>query len=816
MNKIDLSIKLRPIRFLFLVRPNDIKSLQRIFEINTCLWGGMYNPIVPYFKRVPNWWEESFKSHYTARKILEYHIEFFEPDFIVESDQDMVNFLNVSKDVTLQLDDIIKPPSNRYSYEGYGLNVFELYKYLYQKEFKFVRKHELKIIDVKPEIKKFKNFCSCIFGSFPTSEKLLNIKSGFKRALDPKEVSLNQNKLSSLYSEYFISALNIGCEKVELFHSNRRDPTLFILDAFDSRDLIDYWNLRILEGNVIAIPIQWIEQLSDFCKQFIRKNYRPLPGNPHGVMISTTIQMPRSIPKEEGQKIYDKYLKTRKKGMAGIRFWYPSFWKPPSEVVLGYLRPELSSATKRSQCEIDTIDNSISFDTLHPEFADDHINRYRWANVIEIDNRFYADEIAVAYPNNLHDPSYPNLASVSSRRTLTTTEGLVIFPEFKNSPQHLRLQDGTTAIKGWFERRNVRAEISTPGKYVLQIVKAVGSLDNLSSIANPQLIKLLNKMAQKQIEWKNQSSDSPPKFYTGNTVQYSDLKREIFNINKNNTWASFSIEQLISGNVIKLGIEVKCSECESWNWHSIDALNYELKCESCLTLFSFPTSNPTNRGIRWAYRAVGPFSNPDYAGGAYSTVFSIRFFRSMLGFDNSNITWSTSLNLKFESGENLEADFLFWYERKRTFHHNYKSILVLGESKSFGNKSFEKKDILRLKSIAKKYPGSVFVFSTMKEELSSGEKKLIRSFALWGREYGDLDESRAPVIVLTATELFARHDLSMAWEEQGGKHAALINHAYISSENLRVLANLTQQLYLDLPSYGDWYQKKWEKLRSKQ
>lgn len=122
---------------------------------------------------------------------------------------------------------------------------------------------------------------------------------------------------------------------------------------------------------------------------------------------------------------------------------------------------------------------------------------------------------------------------------------------------------------------------------------------------------------------------------------------------------------------------------------------------------------------------------------------------------------------------------------------------------------------MRLKRIANKFSGSVFVFSTMKERLSSSEKKLIRSFALWGREYNEYGESRAPVIVLTAKELFARHDLSIEWKKQGGKHASLIEAAYIRFENLRVLADLTQHLYLDLASYGDWWHKKLEKRMKK-
>jgi hypothetical protein len=47
-------MSLRLIRFAFWVRPDDKKGTLEIFRINTCLWGGRSNPVIPYFKHTPN------------------------------------------------------------------------------------------------------------------------------------------------------------------------------------------------------------------------------------------------------------------------------------------------------------------------------------------------------------------------------------------------------------------------------------------------------------------------------------------------------------------------------------------------------------------------------------------------------------------------------------------------------------------------------------------------------------------------------------------------------------------------------------------
>jgi hypothetical protein len=47
MSHVTAQVSLRPIRFAFLVRPDEKKGTLEIFRINTCLWGGRFNPIIP-------------------------------------------------------------------------------------------------------------------------------------------------------------------------------------------------------------------------------------------------------------------------------------------------------------------------------------------------------------------------------------------------------------------------------------------------------------------------------------------------------------------------------------------------------------------------------------------------------------------------------------------------------------------------------------------------------------------------------------------------------------------------------------------------
>jgi hypothetical protein len=103
--------------------------------------------------------------------------------------------------------------------------------------------------------------------------------------------------------------------------------------------------------------------------------------------------------------------------------------------------------------------------------------------------------------------------------------------------------------------------------------------------------------------------------------------------------------------------------------------------------------------------------------------------------------------------------------------------------------------------MAEAIPGSYVVFSAMKKQLSDGEKSRIRKLAEWGRVPQKNGEPRAMVIVLTGTELFADHYVKQTWQETGGAHANMVNHPSVHIDDLWTLADVTQQLYLDLPAY---------------
>ena len=223
MGSISVNIRLRPIRFAFLVRPDDKKRTLEIFRINTCLWGGKYNPIVPFFKRLPPWWERKGYRFENAKQIINGYLDFFEPDFIVEAEKGLADGLDFDSERVLQPTDLLERDGER-DWDKYGLSVHDLYGDLYTKEFQFVRRHKHNIIHVKAKDISFANFVACNFGDFPTQKRLKYFEHNYKDVFDPASITLDPAALSQLYKSGYTSALRISHAKLKIDYHEHQDP----------------------------------------------------------------------------------------------------------------------------------------------------------------------------------------------------------------------------------------------------------------------------------------------------------------------------------------------------------------------------------------------------------------------------------------------------------------------------------------------------------------------------------------------------------------------------------------------------------------
>jgi hypothetical protein len=797
MKAINIKNRLRPIRFGFLVRPTDKASIAEIFKVNTCLWGGMYNPIIPVFNRTPSWWSDKGLKRENPLDALNRYLDFFEPDVLVECEDGLAARTGYNDRRIIKLDQLLVDEEGNEGWKNFGQDVYDLYQYLYDTEYKYSHREPQSITLVNGKSGALDMTASCLFGGFTNRKNYTYYRSVFKGNFNPNEVQLDASVLEKIYSNGTLSPLKIANTHIKSYSNNHKDPSLFIFDFNKAYDLVDFWNLRAVYGNrIVPIPKQWVAELSDFCQNFILKNYRPLPGNRNGVMINPTAMFSRSITQVEAETIFVSHIRVDKEGANCMQHWYPSFNAKQYKGIAREQKPLLIAKEKDAEYSIDSSEKITKVEALTPDFVEKHSGNHKWVNVIQLRN-WGTEPINTVFPIDFRDPKFPQpyMGSVIS---LPTTEGLVLIPRTSYGKNYIEIESCSTAFSKWLKTQNISSVQSDAGRATHQIIDTLGGFWGVRALTSQKVVEELNKIAMK------------PASKTENAMAFKNK------IIKASGGKQSSFEKLVDKGVVEIGAEVKCSDCGHPSWYDLPSLNHSLKCDLCMKMFDFPKLD-TKTNLTWAYRLIGPFALPNFAKGGYSAALSIRFFSEVVGDTSfSKISWASGRELTYPDKKIIEADYLLWIQQTSAFESNSQARLIIGESKSFAKEAIGIKDVKAMKELAVRHPGAVLVFSVLKNKLSAKEKTRLAKLALWGREIDKkAGVQRATVVILTGLELFTVDDFSLedAWVKSTNKHKELAELQGYNLKDLDVLADCTQQIYLGLASYSDWWHEKFNSRR---
>jgi hypothetical protein len=743
----------------------------------------------------------------TPQQLAQGYVDFFEPDVFVESQAGLFDRIGIPKgELEFGHPRLISLESFS-TYEGhheadllFGLNVYFVYKQLYKREFKFVPRHE-RHVAIFESSNTDDAFIAAYFGEFPTEGSLRPLAQAYRHAFDPVSLVPSVENWVRVLKEGFELPLDFTDEGLRQEPQGwRSEPTLFIVDPASTLDIIDLWNIRQFHPHIIGIPLLWLEQGKDFIAEFVRLNYRPLPGNPNGVMIRTTLQFGRSISEERAKAAIAEAGLNIPAGGPDIPWtvkpWYDRIWKTDRDDVVVQPRRTMVSAAKTDldlQLSKEVQYSGCQFRTLAPEMAPRFsFSAARWVNVLAFNTFGLVDDLALTLPSSFTDISRHRVRI--SGTTIMSREGWVLPQQHKDHGEYVRIPPGKQAIIDWLGSRGVKAEPSDPGRIADQILGSLKGFWGVRIIADRETLKLLNDMSKSV----RKHADGKVEEFPDRAVEVKRWK-DLVNRRSSSHFGGVSLEEFVSANILRLGLALQCPHCYKNNWFGIESLRTTVSCERCLKIFDFPQGSLNFGRTPWQYRVVGPYSVPDYAEGAYATVLALNVFARSLGGDHANVTYATGLNVTIGNEEPFEVDFGLWYQRRHLLEIAEKPVLVLGESKSFAVESFKAIDLERMRKLGEMFPGAFLAFTTLKDALSENERFEIGRLAMWGRERLPDGRPRSPVIVLTGTEAFAGWSVQHAWEQLSDRRAEFATAYRARLENLWTFATITQQIYLNLP-----------------
>lgn len=829
MRRGTVEVKLRPIKLAFLVNPKDRESLLEAIEINTFLWGGIYNPIIPTYKRIPSKWKDRPFEDPSAKSVVSGYLDNFDPDYVVPMGECADYNLDIGHRNRIEDASEILERVEEEGIPNYGIGVFEVLNYFIETELKFERRDPLNIC-VPYFGDQFHLFFSSVFGKFSENIDPIFWKN-FAGALDAKKINCSVSN----YAEH-LDRQKIFLRRMTQFYIKSRgysEQCIFYLDTTKPLDIMDYWNLRAIGWNAIPIPKQFAqsEGTVQMARDFIVENHVPRYSNPESYH-HTTILKSRSISEDEHQHFHDLLNSSRSREIhndpkIALQTWYPRMWNGWARSSNHVECCELSVDNKEHN--ISTNEETVHFKTLDPKFVSLHhagLDGARFAN--EIDLRLYGNE-------GLRAEVIPE-AEVELARAIDkfnfldwriSKKGLVYLSRHSEDTINLSLPQAEEVFTRWMKLKGWTVELSPPGRIAKQMIQQLGGIDGTWILAQEGIIQLLGRMNSSNetlTDLLKQVLDLQESLKR-NEFETAEVEVEIFvkylkeiqlqlggdeksmseafvraEIGKITNRIGYQvkdatdriIQQLIDAKVFELGLEVQCPVCRRTSWYSGKPTSGELQCTGCPAQFPFPSMS---KEVKWSYRTLPPFNLPNHVDGAYTVLLTLRFF-SAFSLLNGATTPLMSFTAEKDGMKSVEADLALFFQKSK--FRNSKTEIIFVECKTFN--SFQQKDADKMTNLGKAFPGAVIAFAKLEEHLRDEEKAILYPLVDHSRKNRLNGHPFNPVLILTGKELFWKSDFSEWWK---GKER--MRMAVDARKGMLEFCDLTQQINLGMDSWDQWY-----------
>ncbi len=777
------------------MRPNDQASLIRAIELNSLLWGGTYNPIIPAYKVLPKKWikdHDIFQN--SAKEILKGYVDAYDPDFLIplgECKKEDHQWLGRE----ILADTSIDQKTAQVGDVSYGVSLFEVLHGFLDKELKYVRKQpiDFRILRLKANDR---FFLGSVFGALP--EKVdSQFKKYWAKPLDAKLVDVDiGNYAEQLRGNFLRRLLNYTIEQNGNFGWNRGQG-IFILDAKNVSDVIDFWNLRALGWRLLPVAIQSVDSdsLKNIAAEFIEQNSGVSRHN-KDIYYHCSVLATKNVDKEKVKDFCESLKIKEDPASRGSRFMfahYPRIWDEWARDKDGAICCELDAGS--ASHDFTGSDGDVRVDTVDPEFAARFTEGEgpRYANDVATSNYFNDDLYAEVIPEGKKHLSRA-LSPMSLNEWRFSRRAASYLTEHKNWHIYVKTPKAEEVFQAWMEDNGLKVKLSAPGRMAKQIVKLLGGKYGINTLANEHFIALLKKM-------ESGNEIHPEEFW----MRKEEFWAELCKIAETKTYKhepAELLESYIEKKIFQLGVRVKCDTCSRQSWFDIDSLGYTVQCKHCFEKFDIPSHSPDD--LVWCYRTIGPFNLPKRADGVLPSLLTLRIFTNLMHHELTTpmLSFETSID-----GKPIEVDLGLFY-RERRYNSDEDAKLIFAECK--GENSFKREDVDRMRLLADKFPGAVLVFSTLKEDLTDQEIKLLKPLVNRCRRYYKAEEPYNPVMILTKTELFANYGLTYAWKDKGGKYVKFGDHFYYG-DKLLGLCDATQQIYLGMKPWQEWVSEQFKK-----
>lgn len=788
-----ITLKCRPLRLAFLIPPNK-EALRNAIRINSTLWGGVFNPIIPLYARSPKAWTQDPGRKRSMKDHVAGYIRAFDPDFLVDCTGSQLPSYGANTGRSLiSVDDIWSGfHSDRANTSpSYGVGIFEIAYGIYKEFFEAVRKYPVKValpvLPVEHEL-----FWAAVAGELPETMQW-ELEKRFTNALDIEKPKIGPDRYHAILKDYAFLPRHISGYQLKTGDPPARHSYAFYMDASSFADIVDFWNLRALGQTVLPVPKQFSDhpEYISLVRDYVQSRYRVHPRNPavqHGTYMVRSYSSAMEELTAFAAKLLSNPVFPNKPAarVLALQHWYPRVW---DEWAMGRdnATPQ-SVVSSKTEYEFAEAGDTIGFELLKPSFASEgYAATPRYAN--EVYPRFYgaggkllADVLPYDHGDAVLRAAGGLLGAGHDEFRIGRTGAIRLVKWPRSTRWTMPLAEDV--FLAWLQDKGYHAELSTCGRLAKQMYTQLGGWINF--LKHEPLLQLFDAMAKGGDE--------------GRGLSLGQVKSRIANLGSPNKRL---YELLAERNVFQLGYKTQCPHCGRRSWFSISVLANELTCPLCFKKTSAINAVDRANDGEWHLKTAGPFSVEKFADGAYAVLLTLNFFE----YDFSRrMTPIMSFTAKRATDDfPLEADLgIMWQESD---YGDDQEGILFAECKSYN--AFEKKDFSRMETIAQKFPGAVLVFATLRRQLTAFEINEMTRIVRAGMKLWKADRPLNPVLVLTGHELFDDFGPPTCWEGLSIPDWTKRAHSLLET------CNATQAVHLGLPHWQATWAAEYEKKRKR-
>ncbi len=687
MESIHVHQRLRPRRYAFLIRDGDSEAAMQAVSLNTAIWGGIYNPIVPLMP--------ADECHGLLRE--------FDPDKLINLTNEDLNAELQHKyehRIIPQNELVTRDYRSGKKHLQLGFNMVPILRQIYQSETKsLVGPSRASLIstgagDGWPE------YVGFVFGTFsylPQSD--IDLLENFKKALRPQEVLLDPANFPSNLSE-MVNPIQLTRYGLQSFSRLARFSShiIYIGDHRNLTDLIEFWNIRTTGRTIVFVPMASYKSWEQLVRLVADQGRYPI--NPQ-LENSADLQKAPSISDDVFREVCD-WIATLDIGRLPGRNWRPTFGDS-IDYYVGDIHPvDVESQTSE---EISILQDAqmTPVKLIVPNYIKDGPYRdgYNWSIEISMDGSWNND-FTFAFPAELEVEKVVRRSTITSGECHIGRNGLVIKQHSFTGRLYLRPARTEDVFFALFKQFGFEAEPSEPGRYADQIIRKMGQLEFDCRVFKLRgLRQILDELSKGSTLTKGNMyqfvmSQTPDKYGTN---WRPDIYEDIFGGGAGRgTDFTNVFNTLLEKKIIRPGFTLKCPRCYAEDWYHISEFHEEYTCRFCFT------AQPVNFGsLRdWQYKADGLFRLPDSARGSIAVILSLWRLNHLHSMAEAR--YLTSVNLKeVEANQYFELDYAFL--KMGFMDTSYE--LVLGEASRFGD--FIESDIQKLRHLSEKFDESPFL-----------------------------------------------------------------------------------------------------------